>query len=425
MKSKRMITIIICIVTIFNMVFCMMQDCKNNMFLYHMNAEAIASDYTAEQAVQWANNCASTKWDKDVDGSYGTQCVDLILAYYSYLGVKRSTGNATNYQTNTLPSGWKRVTTSPQPGDIIVWAGNTKINSNYTLSKYGHIGIVVTVSGNSLKTVETNADGKVSYAKKVSRDARYATCFIRPNFSKTIHSCETIATGNYYLKNKSTNSYIQAASASNGANITLAPKKEAASFLFNMTGSISAGYYITLNLNINYTVNPYSDTPISGTIINVYKKTNDGTQIFMFDKVDGGYIIHLKNNTNLCLTANGTGVVLKSRTESAEQIWILESEITEGQLTTTANISTTLSINTTTLNVTTTTDNIQGDANCDKNVDIADVVIIKCYLINNTAYSITKQGIINADVNETGNGLNIQDSLAILKYVLKLISSFM
>ena len=41
------------------------------------------------------------------------------------------------------------------------------------------------------------------------------------------------------------------------------------------------------------------------------------------------------------------------------------------------------------------------------NLDFADVVIIKCYLINNKEYSITKQGLINADVNESGNGLNI------------------
>jgi mannan endo-1,4-beta-mannosidase len=45
--------------------------------------------------------------------------------------------------------------------------------------------------------------------------------------------------------------------------------------------------------------------------------------------------------------------------------------------------------------------------NCDMNLDFADVVIIKCYLINNKEYSITKQGLINADVNESGNGLNI------------------
>lgn len=67
---------------------------------------------------------------------------------------------------------------------------------------------------------------------------------------------------------------------------------------------------------------------------------------------------------------------------------------------------------------------LAGDTNCDNNVDIADVVILKCYLINSNNYSISEQGKVNADVNNRGNGLNAQDSLAILKYALKLIDSF-
>ncbi|MBR6669454.1 MAG: dockerin type I repeat-containing protein [Ruminococcus sp.] len=67
---------------------------------------------------------------------------------------------------------------------------------------------------------------------------------------------------------------------------------------------------------------------------------------------------------------------------------------------------------------------LAGDTNCDNNVDIADVVILKCYLINSNNYSISEQGKVNADVNNRGNGLNAQDSLAILKYALKLIYSF-
>ena len=96
---------------------------------------------------------------------------------------------------------------------------------------------------------------------------------------------------------------------------------------------------------------------------------------------------------------------------------------------TTTKDSTVTTATTTTVPVTTTTSTTQptdillGDANCDGRVDIADVVIIKCYLINSKDYSITKQGLINADVNESGNGINIQDSLAILKYALKLITT--
>jgi hypothetical protein len=64
-----------------------------------------------------------------------------------------------------------------------------------------------------------------------------------------------------------------------------------------------------------------------------------------------------------------------------------------------------------------------GDANCDKAVDIADTVLVKCYLINGETYSLTKQGAVNADVHNCGNGINVQDAVAIQKSVLKLIDS--
>ena len=64
---------------------------------------------------------------------------------------------------------------------------------------------------------------------------------------------------------------------------------------------------------------------------------------------------------------------------------------------------------------------LAGDANCDGEVDLADTVLVKCYLINGSKYSISEQGLVNADVQSTGNGLNAQDCLAIQKYALKMI----
>ena len=65
---------------------------------------------------------------------------------------------------------------------------------------------------------------------------------------------------------------------------------------------------------------------------------------------------------------------------------------------------------------------LYGDANCDGKVDLADVVLVKSYLLNGTKYSISAQGLANADVQSTGNGLNGNDAVAIQQYSLKLIS---
>ena len=67
---------------------------------------------------------------------------------------------------------------------------------------------------------------------------------------------------------------------------------------------------------------------------------------------------------------------------------------------------------------------ILGDVNGDKEVDVADVVAVKCHLINPKSFALSEQGKVNADVQATGNGINSQDVLAIQKYVIHMIEDF-
>ena len=102
---------------------------------------------------------------------------------------------------------------------------------------------------------------------------------------------------------------------------------------------------------------------------------------------------------------------------------------TAPKVTTTTPMATTTTPKATTTTTTTTkpvvtepvADIKYGDANGDGAVDVADVVLVKCYLINGESYSMTKQGTANADVQGKSNGINVQDVIAIQKYVLKLI----
>jgi len=66
---------------------------------------------------------------------------------------------------------------------------------------------------------------------------------------------------------------------------------------------------------------------------------------------------------------------------------------------------------------------LTGDTNCDGTVDISDAVLAKAWLLNSEKYSISEQGMINADV--IGNdGINTQDAIAIQKYTLGLSEDF-
>ena len=78
---------------------------------------AYATSKTSSEAITWVKSKVGTAID--YDGQYGSQCVDLIMAYYNYLGVSISGGNGKDYATNTLPSGWSRTKGgTPQKGDI-------------------------------------------------------------------------------------------------------------------------------------------------------------------------------------------------------------------------------------------------------------------------------------------------------------------
>jgi hypothetical protein len=115
------------------------------------------------------------------------------------------------------------------------------------------------------------------------------------------------------------------------------------------------------------------------------------------------------------LTNKGTASSLIGQTGAS-----VPQQTTQPAATTTASQSTTVTTTTAPSGVTASK---YGDANCDGTVDIADVVIVKCYLLNAKNYSLSAVGLANADVQGNGNGLNTNDIIAISKYALKLTDS--
>ena len=121
--KKLMVKRNICWILTLAMVMSLVVIPSNNVY---------ATNVTADQAIAWVQSQVGKALD--VDGAYGAQCVDLIMAYYDYLGVPRASGNAVDYTTNALPSGWQRIKgAQPQKGDILVYTGG-----------YGHVAIHIT-----------------------------------------------------------------------------------------------------------------------------------------------------------------------------------------------------------------------------------------------------------------------------------------
>lgn len=65
--------------------------------------------------------------------------------------------------------------------------------------------------------------------------------------------------------------------------------------------------------------------------------------------------------------------------------------------------------------------NIKGDANNDGVLDVADVVAISAYVGDSANNKLDEQGIKNADVHNTGDGLTANDALMVQQYLAKIV----
>lgn len=125
------------------------------------------------------------------------------------------------------------------------------------------------------------------------------------------------------------------------------------------------------------------------------------------------------------LGENGTGISLN---EFYSKYSESEGSNIDGGKKSSGNIvdSTTTTTKTTTTTSTITSgggDIAYGDANCDGDVNLADAVLIMQYLANPAKYSISDQGMLNADV--IGNdGVTNKDALEIQKLTLGIIKNF-
>ena len=91
-------------------------------------AFASTNGKTADDAINWVRSLEGQPVGNG-------ECVELIKAYYSYLGQTSPGGNGADYSWNQLPAGWHRLQNAqPQKGDILVYSGNGE-------NPYDHVAI--------------------------------------------------------------------------------------------------------------------------------------------------------------------------------------------------------------------------------------------------------------------------------------------
>lgn len=126
------------------------------------NNNAYSADSTAHtqnEAVSWAKNQIGKSIDTDnYPPGQIYQCVDLVKAYYQYLGVTTPSGNAEAYRYKNVPSGWTRVYGNYKPGDVAVWKPSYRYGY-YSTGATGHVGIITAADSSFVYVINQNFSG--------------------------------------------------------------------------------------------------------------------------------------------------------------------------------------------------------------------------------------------------------------------------
>ena len=285
-----------------------------------MTAEAA----TADDAISWVQ--AQVGKAIDYDKVYGAQCVDLIKAYYNYLGVSPVSGNGADYAWNSLPSGWQRIHGAvPQKGDILVYSGNSS-------NPAGHVAIFESTR----VTYHQNFDNQ-QYVQKITNISYngFANPYwgvIRPNFtsSAVVSGTQTISDGEYHIvsaldPNKGLD--VENASKENDANIRLYENRNDAKQVFRVT-YLGDGYYKIVNTNSNKSMDVDLSGQTDGTNVKqftdygsdaqkwIIKESGDGKYFYIISKCNGLYLDVADGNS-----ANGTNVQMWTGNQSKAQKW--------------------------------------------------------------------------------------------------------
>lgn len=281
---------------------------------------------------QTINIAELKKWAKSVNG--WTASAGLYRhAYFSNLKnstfAKQYGFTVTGPTDGGITSNNKIIATQLQKGNVAVVIGvpghyMTITDYDETSNKY--FVIEGAVSGSAYRGLE--ATGWVSESK-LSTGATQVKSYTFLTFNNIVPiKYESMPSETILVKNKSTGTYmtVDEGKAANKQNISVAPKQTSNAFKFKLSGGTAN--YLASMLNTSFILNPLSDTPDNGTNVTLYAKdSSDITQIWKFEAVSGGYIIHSGYNESCVLDVDGTNVLLKTKTGASSQIWILENAV--------------------------------------------------------------------------------------------------
>ncbi len=212
------------------------------------------------------------------------------------------------------------------PGSIAVWGSYANVNSGYNTGKYGHVGLVYAVSGNTIYTVETNlgssSGGSDAYARFRERPAGNVTTYIHPDFNQYVNLGDDFYA---YIIQKSDWKHLEASNgnvqiASNG-NDSYDPKQ-----IWYFIRTSSDNHYKIINEYNGQCLDATNSGTENGTNVGVCDSNDSTAQRWYIGKsIMGAFTICPSYASNLVLdctngyTNSGTNIQLYTSNETSAQ----------------------------------------------------------------------------------------------------------
>ena len=296
---------------------------------------AHATSKTADEAIAWVKSQVGKRIDMDgYPAEQPYQCVDLIKAYYQYLGVPVIPGDGWTFSYNDLPDpNWVRLEgVHPQKGDILVYGPSSD-------NEYGHVGIYES----DFSTYHQNVSG--AYVANITEWAYNGFTnpywgVIRPNWSNVIIGQEmttgagqTIPDGDYSIASKVGSGFfvdpapgydVPAASGSNVAITDNAGALPDACDSFTFT-YLDNGFYKITQAGTDMCLDVTGASMECGTNVQLYPWWGSPAQMWSVEKTEWGFAFRSKQNS-FVLDVTGSKAVNNTNVE----VWQWNG--TKGQL---------------------------------------------------------------------------------------------
>lgn len=242
------------------------------------------------------------------------------------------------YGESSVKTNWSSVMDNStalqviKPGDVLhYFASNTDQKNGHWVFVIGVSGSIITVGECNWGAERPKSNCLIKWGRSFDlKSATKLTLYRAPyalsgGAENTSNYYSTIESDIYYLKNKSTGTYMTTDGIIDPSNVSVKVFNGENVQKFVLEGS-DKSYTLSTSFDTSIRLNPYSDT--NGANVNVhssqYESGND--QHWGFEAVTGGYIIHNMKDQSLVLGLDGNNVRVETITGEDNQVWQLESE---------------------------------------------------------------------------------------------------